>query len=81
MHDKLTKADLIETLHASLGFHRHDIHRLIGDLMIQIKRTLLEDNTIELRGLAPLRSKIAKAVLVLETLRPARLCPSLIMGS
>ena len=50
MEQKLTKAAIIESLHAKLGINRTDIHSVIDELFEEIKDGLKEDRVIELRG-------------------------------
>ena len=50
MEQKLTKAAIIESLHAKLGINRTDIHQVIDELFEEIKDGLKENKVIELRG-------------------------------
>lgn len=50
MESKLTKAEMIESLHNKLGLSRTDIHRVIDELFEEIKDGLKADMVIELRG-------------------------------
>lgn len=50
MADKLTKAELIEALHASQGLARKEIHECIDDLIEELKSAMLAGKAVELRG-------------------------------
>ena len=50
MEQKLTKAAIIESLHAKLGINRTDIHSVIDELFEEIKDGLKDNRVIELRG-------------------------------
>ena len=50
MPDKITRAELIESLHEKSSIHRKDIHRLLDFLIEEIKGALVKDSTVELRG-------------------------------
>lgn len=50
MRQKLTKAEIIESLFERLDLNRKDIHRVIDELFIELKDALSEDKIVELRG-------------------------------
>jgi integration host factor subunit beta len=50
MPDKVTRAELIESLHEKSSINRKDIHRLLDFLIEEIKNALVKDSTVELRG-------------------------------
>jgi integration host factor subunit beta len=60
MPGKVTKAELIEALHASSTLNRKDIHSLIDSLFEEIKRSILDDRTVELRGFGTFEVKLRK---------------------
>jgi integration host factor subunit beta len=60
MYDKTTKAELIELLASKTGLKQKDIHKLIDDLWNEIAKSMLEGNTIELRGFGTFEIKKRK---------------------
>ncbi len=50
MPEKVTRAELIESLHEKSSINRKDIHRLLDFLIEEIKNALVKDSTVELRG-------------------------------
>jgi len=60
MAGKVTKAELIEALHASTSLNRKEIHGLIDELFDEIKSAILSGNTVELRGFGTFEVKIRK---------------------
>ncbi|HIV98477.1 MAG TPA: integration host factor subunit beta [Candidatus Ornithospirochaeta avicola] len=60
MEEKLTKAAIIESLHAKFGISRNDIHTIIDELFEEIKDGLKEDRIIELRGFGTFEVKTRK---------------------
>jgi len=60
MPDKATKAELIELLASKTGLKQKDIHKLIDDLWNEIAKSMLEGNTIELRGFGTFEIKKRK---------------------
>ena len=47
---KLTKAEIVESLHGKLKLNRSDIHEVLDAFFDDIKQALNEDQIIELRG-------------------------------
>lgn len=60
MAGKVTKAELIEALHASSALNRKDIHGLIDSLFEEIKGAILENKTVELRGFGTFEIRLRK---------------------
>ncbi len=47
---KLTKAEIIESVHEKLGLSRSDVHQVIDEFFVELKEGLEDDKVIELRG-------------------------------
>ncbi|MFP4179663.1 MAG: HU family DNA-binding protein [Spirochaetaceae bacterium] len=47
---KLTKAEIIDSIHAKLDLGRDEIHAVIDQLFEELKGALKDDRVIELRG-------------------------------
>jgi nucleoid DNA-binding protein len=60
MAGKVTKAELIEALHAGRSLNRKDIHGLIDSLFDEIKGAILSGKTVELRGFGTFEVKLRK---------------------
>lgn len=60
MAGKVTKAELIEALHASSTLNRKDIHGLIDALFEEVKGAILSGKTVELRGFGTFEVKSRK---------------------
>lgn len=60
MAGKVTKAELIEALHASTSLNRKEIHGLIDSLFDEIKGAILSGRTVELRGFGTFEVKLRK---------------------
>ena len=60
MAGKVTKAELIEAIHASTTLNRKDIHGLIDSLFEEIKGAILSGKTVELRGFGTFEVKLRK---------------------
>jgi len=60
MAGKVTKAELIEALHAGRSLNRKDIHGLIDALFEEIKAAILAGKTVELRGFGTFEVKLRK---------------------
>jgi integration host factor subunit beta len=60
MSGKVTKAEFIETLHASTNLNRKEIHGLIDALFDEIKGAILSGKTVELRGFGTFEVKLRK---------------------
>ena len=50
MADKLTKAEIIDSIHDKLGLDRTQIHSIIDEFFDEIKEGLKENRVAELRG-------------------------------
>jgi len=48
--NKLTKAEIIESICEKLGVNRKDIHSIVDEFFEEIKGGLREDKVVELRG-------------------------------
>jgi len=48
--EKLTKAEIIESLHGKLDMNRNDIHEVIDAFFEELKEGLKKEDVIELRG-------------------------------
>jgi len=48
--NKLTKAEIIESIYEKLGVNRKDIHNIVDEFFEEIKNGLNEDKVVELRG-------------------------------
>jgi len=60
MAGKVTKAELIEALHAGRTLNRKEIHNLIDALFEEIKGAILSGKTVELRGFGTFEVKLRK---------------------
>jgi Bacterial nucleoid DNA-binding protein len=60
MAGKVTKAELIEALHAGRTLNRKEIHSLIDALFDEIKGAILSGKTVELRGFGTFEVKLRK---------------------
>lgn len=47
---KLTKAEIIDSIHEKSGINRSEIHEILDQLFVELKTGLEEDRVIELRG-------------------------------
>ncbi|MFP4643711.1 MAG: HU family DNA-binding protein [Spirochaetales bacterium] len=48
--DKLTKAEIVETIAETSRCSKKDIHHIVDSFFEEIKTALIEDRTIEFRG-------------------------------
>lgn len=60
MAGKITKAELIEALHERSSLNRKEIHILIDSLFDEIKKAVLSEKTVELRGFGTFEVKLRK---------------------
>jgi len=60
MASKVTKAELIDALHERSSLGRKDIHVLIDGLFEEIKKAILEEKAVELRGFGTFEVRIRK---------------------
>ncbi|ORC38267.1 HU family DNA-binding protein [Marispirochaeta aestuarii] len=50
MSNKLTKAEIIDSIFEKTGVNRKDVHRILDEFFDQLKDGLQEDRVVELRG-------------------------------
>ena len=48
--NKLTKAEIIESIYEKLGINRKDIHNMVDEFFEEIKAGLSDGKVVELRG-------------------------------
>ncbi|HRY81338.1 MAG TPA: HU family DNA-binding protein [Spirochaetia bacterium] len=60
MAEKVTKAELIDSLHERLSISRKDIHSLIDGVFEEIKTAILSGRTVELRGFGTFEVRVRK---------------------
>jgi integration host factor subunit beta len=60
MSRKVTKAELIDALHERSSLSRKDIHALIDGLFEEIKKSILSEKAVELRGFGTFEVRIRK---------------------
>lgn len=60
MADKLTKAEIIDSIHDKLGLDRTQIHSIIDEFFDEIKEGLKENRVAELRGFGTFEVRIRK---------------------
>lgn len=48
--EKLTKAEIIENIYDQTGLNKKDIHIVLDSIFDEIKKALIEDKIVELRG-------------------------------
>ncbi|TFG85475.1 MAG: integration host factor subunit beta [Spirochaetales bacterium] len=60
MSRKATKAELIDALHERSAISRKDIHALIDGLFEEIKKSILSEKAVELRGFGTFEVRIRK---------------------
>lgn len=48
--NKLTKAEIIDSIFEKTGVNRKDVHRILDEFFDQLKDGLQEDRVVELRG-------------------------------
>lgn len=48
--EKLTKAEIIENIYDQTGVNKKDIHIVLDSIFDEIKKALIEDKIVELRG-------------------------------
>lgn len=49
-NNKLTKAEIIDSIQEKLGIPRPDVHNVIDEFFEEVKKGLEQDRVIELRG-------------------------------
>ena len=57
---KLTKAEIIENIYPIVNVSKKNIHKILDLFFEEIKKGLLEDNIIELRGFGTFEIKMRK---------------------
>ena len=57
---KITKADIIDALYEKTGEERQDLQEFVDLFLEEVKKGLVEYNTIELRGFGTFEIKIRK---------------------
>lgn len=60
MADKLTKAEIIDSIHDKLGLDKAQIHSIIDEFFDEIKEGLKENRVAELRGFGTFEVRIRK---------------------
>lgn len=60
MNGKLTKAEIIENIHDKLGTGRKDIHAVIDGFFDEVKDSLENGMTAELRGFGTFEVRVRK---------------------
>jgi integration host factor subunit beta len=60
MASKITKAELIDSLHEQTSVNRKDIHALIDGLFHEIKQAILAEKAVELRGFGTFEVRMRK---------------------
>lgn len=60
MSRKVTKAELIDALHERSSLNRKDIHALIDGLFDEIKKSILSEKAVELRGFGTFEVRVRK---------------------
>lgn len=48
--EKLTKAEIIENIYDQTGLNKKNIHLIMDSIFDEIKKALIEDKIVELRG-------------------------------
>ncbi len=47
---KLTKAEIVDNIQSRLGLDRPDVHAVVDEFFEEVKKGLVQDRVIELRG-------------------------------
>ncbi len=50
LKEKLTKAEIVESISESSGLSKKDIHRILDSFFENVKDALIEDRVVEFRG-------------------------------
>lgn len=58
--DKLTKAEIVETISARTGLTKKEIHSVVDSFFAEVKTALLADRVIEFRGFGTFEIKTRK---------------------
>jgi integration host factor subunit beta len=58
--DKLTKAEIVETISSSTGLTKKEIHGVVDSFFAEVKAALLADRVIEFRGFGTFEIKTRK---------------------
>ena len=59
-NDKLTKAEIIENIYENIDVKKKNIHEIIDLLFEEIKKGLVEDRIVELRGFGTFEIRLRK---------------------
>ncbi|MBN1797857.1 MAG: integration host factor subunit beta [Spirochaetales bacterium] len=60
MQEKLTKAEIVETIFQKIQISKRDIYKIIDLVFEELKNALAKDKIIELRGLGTFEVRIRK---------------------
>ena len=58
--DKLTKIDLVESVYLNTKIEKQDVQKVIDNLLEQLKSSMSDGKTIELRGLGTFEKRLRK---------------------
>lgn len=58
--DKLTKIDLIESVYLNTKIEKQDVQKVIDNLLEQLKSSMSDGKTIELRGFGTFEKRLRK---------------------
>lgn len=58
--DKITKIDLVESIHDSTGYDKKAVQEIVDSLFFNIKKSLENGSTIELRGFGTFEPRLRK---------------------
>ncbi|MCQ2600237.1 MAG: integration host factor subunit beta [Treponema sp.] len=58
--DKLTKIDLVESVYLNTKIEKQDVQKVIDNLLEQLKSSMIDGKTIELRGFGTFEKRLRK---------------------
>ena len=58
--DKLTKIDLVESVYLNTKIEKQDVQKVIDNLLEQLKSSMSDGKTIELRGFGTFEKRLSK---------------------
>ena len=58
--DKLTKIDLVESVYLNTKIEKQDVQKVIDNLLEQLKSSMSDGKTIELRGFGTFETRLRK---------------------
>ena len=58
--DKLTKIDLVESVYLNTKIEKQDVQKVIDNLLEQLKSSMSDGKTIELRGFGTFEKRLRK---------------------